>query len=82
MTFRNTKRVSKYAGIAWLFLLAFVIIVRVTNLALGSVQPEAVMLTFMMTLPFTLGITGAFIGGTAAYDYIAGRSRAGADPAA
>ncbi len=40
------------------------------------------MLTFMMTLPFTLGITGAVIGGTAAYDYIAGRSRAGVDPAA
>ena len=50
--------------------------------ALGSVQPEAVALTFMMTLPFTLGITGAVIGGTAAYDYFSGRSRAGANPAA
>jgi hypothetical protein len=82
MTFRKTKRVSTYAGIAWLCLLAFVIIVRATNVALGSVQPEAVALTFMMTLPFTLGITGAVIGGTAAYDYFSGRSRAGANPAA
>lgn len=77
MAYRNTKRVSKYAGIAWLLLLAFVIIVRVADLALGSVQPEAVVLTFMMTLPFTLGITGAVIGGTAVYDYFASRSRAG-----
>ena len=82
MTFRNTKRVARYAGIAWLFLLAFVIIVRATNLALGSVQPEAVMLTFMMTLPFTLGITGAVIGAAAARDYFSGRGRAPANPAA
>ena len=82
MTFRNTKRVARYTGFAWLFLLALLIIVRAANLALGSVQPEAVALTFMMTLPFTLGITGAVIGGTAAYDYFSGRSRAGANPAA
>ena len=82
MTFRNTKRVSRYAGIAWLLLLALVIIVRATNLALGSVQPEAVMLTFMMTLPFTLGITAAVIGGAAARDYFSGRGRAPANPTA
>ena len=76
MSFRNTKRVSKYAGIAWLFLVAFVVIVRVANQPLGSVQPEAVALTFMMTLPFTLGLTAAIIGGTAAYDFVVGRSRA------
>ena len=39
------------------------------------------MLTFMMTLPFTLGVTGAVIGGTAARDYFSGRSRARANPA-
>ena len=82
MTFRNTKRVAKYAGIAWLLLLALVIIVRATNLALGSVQPEAVMLTFMMTLPFTLGITAAVIGGAATRDYFSGRGRAPANPTA
>ena len=81
MSFRNTKRVARYAGIAWLILVAFVVIVRVVNQPLGSVQPEAVALTFMMTLPFTLGLTGAIIGGTAAYDYFSGRSRASANSA-
>ena len=76
MTFRNTKRVSRYAGIAWLLLLALVIIVRATNLALGSVQQEAVMLTFMMTLPLTLGITAVVIGAAAPRDYFSGRARA------
>ena len=83
MTFRRTKRVSIYAVVAWLCLLAFVVIVRATNVALGSVQPEAVMLTFMMTLPFTLGITVLVIGGTAIVEYLAGRRHrgAGANPA-
>ena len=81
MSFRNTKRVARYAGIAWLILVAFVVFVRLVNQPLGSVQPEAVALTFMMTLPFTLGLTGAIIGGTAAYDYFSGRSRASANSA-
>ena len=83
MSYRNTKRVSKYAGMAWLCLVAFVVIVRVANVTLGSVQPEAVMLTFMMTLPFTLGITVLVIGVTAIVEYLAGRRHrgAGANPA-
>ena len=80
MNFRNTKRVSRYAGIAWLLLLALVILVRAANLALGSVQPEAVALTFMMTLPLTLGITGVVIGAAAARDCLSGRGRAPANP--
>ena len=82
MTFRNTKRVSRYAGIAWLLLLALVILVRAANLALGSVQPEAVVLTFMMTLPLTLGVTAAVIGAAAARDFFSGRRRARANPTA
>ena len=62
ITCLKTKRASKYAAIAWLCLLAIVVIVRAVKLPLGSVQPEAVMLTFMMTLPFTLGLTGLVIG--------------------
>ena len=58
----STKRVSKYAAIVWVFLLAFVVIVRATNLVLAGIEPEAVMLTFMMTLPFTLGATVLVIG--------------------
>ena len=82
MTFRNTKRVSRYAGIAWLLLLALVILVRAANLDLGSVQPEAVALAFMMTLPLTLGVTAAVIGGAAARDFFSGRRRARANPTA
>ena len=52
-----TKRVSKCVAIIWVCLLAFVVIVRGFSLTLGSVKPEAVALTFMMTLPFTLGAT-------------------------
>ena len=82
MNFRNTKRVARYTGFAWLLLLALVIIVRAANLALGSVQPEAVVLTFMMTLPLTLGITGVVIGAAAARDYFSDRGRAPANPTA
>ena len=81
MTFRRTKRVSIYAVVAWLCLLAFVVIVRATNVALGSVQPEAVMLTFMMTLPFQIGLAVVVIGLTALVDYLSGRSKARANPA-
>ena len=82
MNFRHAKRVARYAGFAWLFLLAFVIIVRAANLALGSVQPAAAVLTFMMTLPLTLGITGVVIGAAAARDYFSDRGRAPANPTA
>ena len=56
-----TKRVSKYMAIIWVCLLAFVVIVRGFSLTLGSVKPEAVALTFLMTLPFTLGATVTLI---------------------
>ena len=77
MAYPKTKRVSKYAVIVWLCLLAFVIIVRAANVALGNVQPEAVMLTFMMTLPITLGITGLVICATWAFERRGGRQQAG-----
>ena len=57
-----TKRVSKYAAVVWVCLLAFVVIVRATNLVLAGIKPEAIMLTFMMTLPLTLGATVLVIG--------------------
>ena len=64
MTYLKTIRAAKVAAVVWLSLLAFVVVVRAVNLPLGSVQPEAVMLTFMMTLPFTMGLTGLVIGAT------------------
>ncbi len=57
-----TKRVSVYAVIVWACLLAFVIVVRGLSIELGSIRPEAVALTFMITLPFTLGATALVIG--------------------
>ena len=61
-------------------MLALVILVRAANQTLGSVQPEAVALTFMMTLPLTLGVTGVVIGAAAARDYFSGRGRGPANP--
>ena len=63
-----TKRTSIYAAIVWVCLLVFVVIMRATNLDLAGVKPEAVMLTFMMTLPFTLGSTVLVIGGVWVWD--------------
>ena len=52
-----TKRALKCAVVIWLCLVAFVITVRAAGLELAGVRPEAVMLTFLMTLPFTMGLT-------------------------
>ena len=57
-----TKRVSKFIALVWVCLLAFVIIVRGLSLELVGIKPEAIMLTFMMTLPLTLGATVLVIG--------------------
>ena len=81
MTYLKTKRVAKAAAVVWLCLLAIVVIVRAVNLPLGSVQPEAVMLTFMMTLPFTLGSTGLAIGATWALERRTRYGQAGSDQA-
>ena len=78
----TTKRVAKCAGIAWLCLLVFVFVVRAANLSLGSVQPEAVMLTFIMTLPFTVVVTVVVVGGTAVVERRSVRNRTGANPEA
>ena len=56
-----TKRVSIYTAVIWVCLLAFVVIVRGFSLTLGSVKPEAIALTFMMTLPFALGASATLI---------------------
>ena len=63
-----TKRASIYAAIVWACLLVVVVIVRGANLDVAGVKPEAVMLTFMMTLPLTLGATVLVIGGVWIWD--------------
>ena len=53
--YRWTARVA-LAGLAVLALWAvFVAVVRVLNVPVGGIQPEAFALTAMMTAPFTLG---------------------------
>ena len=50
---------TRRAGVGGLGLLVlwvvFVAVVRVVNVPLGGIQPEAFALTAMMTAPFTLG---------------------------
>ena len=81
MSFCRTGRVAIYAAAAWLCLLASAVVVRVTGVKIGGVQPEAVMLTFMMTLPFQLGLMALAVGVTALVDYLSGRGGTGAGPA-
>ncbi len=80
MSFRRTGRVAIYAAAAWLCLLASAVVVRVTGVEIGGVQPEAVMLTFMMTLPFQLGLIALAVGVTALLDCLSGRGRSGRNP--
>ena len=50
-----TRRVV-FAGLGLVVLwVVFVAVVRVLNVPLGGIQPEAFALTAMMTAPFTLG---------------------------
>ena len=50
-----TRRVG-FVGLGLLVLwMVFVAVVRVVNLPLGGIQPEAFALIAMMTAPFTLG---------------------------
>lgn len=57
MSCRITKRVSVFLGVAWLFLLFFVIIVCAANIETGGVQPGAMAFIFPGTLPVALGVT-------------------------
>ncbi len=54
--YRWTRRVAA-AGFGILTLwIVFVVMVRIVNLPLAGVQPEAFALIAMMTAPFTLGV--------------------------
>ena len=55
-TYPRTKRVAKRLGIPWCLFLGCIIILRANNLPVGNVQPEALMMAFLMALPLTLGI--------------------------
>ena len=73
MSYRRTRRISLYLGIAWLCYLAFVIVVRSAEISLGSVQPEAVALVGGILAIPGVALTIVAISGTAIYDFISGR---------
>jgi len=73
MSFRRTRRISLYLGIAWLCYLAVVIVIRGAEIPLGSVQPEAVALVGgIIAIPGVI-LTVIAIGGTAIHDYFSSR---------
>ena len=54
-SYRWTRRVA-FVGLGLLVLwVVFVAVVRIVNVPLGGIQPEAFALIAMMTAPFTLG---------------------------
>ena len=63
--YRWTVRVA-LGGVALLTLWAlFLAVVRIFNLVVAGVQPEAWVLTAMMTAPFTIGAVCTLVIGTA-----------------
>ena len=52
-------------------LVAFVALTRIFNLVVAGVQPEAWMLTAMMTAPFTIGVVLLAAVGTAVVETVA-----------
>ena len=73
MKYRRTKRVAISVAVVWLCLLIVAIVVRIANVEIGSVQPEAVVLIFMMTLPFQLVLMAVIVGAVALIDRSSGR---------
>ena len=60
-TYRWTTHIA-LAGIGFLAVIAvFVAVVRILNVPLAGIQPEAFALTAMMTAPFTIGAVLVFI---------------------
>ena len=67
MSYRGTLCIPPYRGVAWLCLLAFVIVVRSSGIPLGRVQPEAVALVSgIMAIPCVI-LTTLAIGGSGIY---------------
>ena len=73
--YRWTVRVA-LGGVTLLTLWAvFVTVARIFNLVVAGVQPEAWVLTAMMTAPFTIGSIAALVIGTSLVEKILRRRR-------
>ena len=69
--YRWTVRVG-LGGVGFLAtLVAFVAVTRIFNLVVAGVQPEAWVLTAMMTAPFTIGVVLLATVGTAVVETVA-----------
>ena len=73
--YRWTIRVA-LGGVTLLVLWGvFVAVARIFNLVIAGVQPEAWVLTAMMTAPFTIGTVCTLVIGTALVDTVLPRRR-------
>ena len=76
--YRWTVRVG-LGGVGFLATLAaFVAVTRIFNLVVVGVQPEAWVLTAMMTAPFTIGTVCTLVIGTALVETVLRRRRSAA----
>ena len=76
--YRWTVRVA-LGGVALLTLWAvFVTVARIFNLVVAGVQPEAWVLTAMMTAPFIIGTIVALVIGASLVEKVLGRRRSAA----
>ena len=70
-------RVAIFSGGILTVAVFFLVVVRSLNLTIAGVEPEALVLTAMMTAPFTLGFFLLLVLGAAAAERVVCRGRAG-----
>ena len=70
-------RVGLFLGGVLFALVLFLVVVRVLDVTVAGVEPEAFVLTAVMTAPFTLGFVLLCMLGAAGGERLARRDRAG-----
>ncbi len=71
-----TARVAILFGGVLVVAVLFLVVVRALNIVVAGVEPEALVLTAMMTAPFTLGFSLLLVLGGAAAERVVRRGRA------
>ena len=69
-------RVAILSGGVLVVAVLFLVVVRALNIVVAGVEPEALVLTAMMTAPFTLGFFLLLVLGAAAAERVVRRGRA------
>ena len=69
-------RVAILSGGVLVVAVLFLVVVRALNITIAGVEPEALVLTAMMTAPFTLGVLLLLVLGAAAAERVVRRVRA------